>query len=62
MRAEAEAFTPREQEIHIFLKENLTNKEIAERIGISPNTVRNSVSAMLKKRGFKTRVQLQELE
>ena len=58
----SEPFTPREQEIYILLKENLTNKEIAEHIGISPNTVRNAVSSMLKKRGFKTRVQLQELD
>ena len=57
----AEPFTPREVEILILMKESLTNKEIAERIGISPNTVRNAVSAMLKKRGFRTRVQLQEL-
>ena len=59
---ESESFTPGERQILILLKENLTNKEIAERIGISPNTVRNSVSAMLKKRGFKTRVQLQKME
>ena len=56
-----EPFTPREQEIHALLKEHLTNKEIAERMNLSPNTVRNAVSSMLKKRGFKTRIQLQEL-
>ena len=55
-------FTPREHEIHMLLKDNLTNKEIAERLGLSPNTIRNTVSAMLKKRGYKARVQLQNLE
>ena len=54
--------TPREQEIQALLKENLTNKEIAERMGLSPNTVRNAISAMLRKYGFKTRVQLRDLE
>ena len=59
---EPEPFTAREQEIHVLLKGNLTNKQIAEKLGISPNTVRNSVSVMLKKRGFKARIQLQELD
>ena len=60
--AESEPFTPREQEILLLLKRDLTNREIAQQLGISPNTVRNAVSAMLKKRGFKTRIQLQNCD
>ena len=58
---EEQAFTPRETEILRLLKDDLTNKEIALRMNLSPNTIRNNISAMLKKRGFKTRVQLQNL-
>ena len=43
------------------LKQDLTNGEIAQRLYISPNTVRNTVSVMLKKRGMASREQLKAL-
>ena len=59
--AEPAAFTPRERSIHYLLREDLTNKEIAARLNLSPNTVRNIISGMMQKRGVSTRVQLREL-
>ena len=56
------SFSPREEEILSLLKEELTNKEIAKRMNLSPNTVRNTISGMLKKCGFKTRVQLEKMQ
>ena len=55
-------FSPREREILSLLKEELTNKEIAKRMNLSPNTIRNTISGMLRKCGFKTRVQLEKLD
>lgn len=57
----AAAFTPRERDILRYLKQDLTNGEIAQRLYISPNTVRNTVSVMLKKRGMASREQLKAL-
>ena len=54
-------FTPRERDILRYLRQNLTNGEIAEKLYLSPNTVRNTVSAMLKKRGLASREQLKAL-
>ena len=58
---EEEPFTPREKEILALLREGLTNKEIGARMSLSPNTVRNAVSAMLRKRKVETRQQLSRL-
>lgn len=54
-------FTPREQDILRCLRQGLTNKEIAQRLYLSPHTVRNTVSIMLKKRSLASREQLREL-
>ena len=54
-------FTPRERDVLRLLKEDLTNKAIAERLGLSPNTVRNTLSGMLKKKGLSSRDQLKPL-
>lgn len=53
--------TPREKEILEFLKRDMTNKEIAERMYLSPNTVRNVISGMLEKYNFNSREQLKAL-
>ncbi|SHK01853.1 LuxR C-terminal-related transcriptional regulator [Desulforamulus aeronauticus] len=53
--------TPREKEILGLLKMSLTNKEIAERLHLSPNTIRNVISGMLEKCGFASREQLKTL-
>ncbi len=53
--------TPREKEILELLKNNLTNKQIGERLYLSPNTIRNIISSMLEKYGLASREQLKEL-
>lgn len=53
--------TPREKEILGLLKSKMTNKEIAERMHLSPNTIRNVISVMLDKYGFASREQLKTL-
>ena len=54
-------FTPREKEILGYLKQDLTNNEIAQKLYLSPNTVRNTISVMLRKRGMASREQLKGL-
>lgn len=52
-----EPLTQREVEILFLIGEGLTNREIAQRAYLSENTVRNYVSSILRKRGFKNRSQ-----
>lgn len=52
-----EQLTEREYEILTLIGQGLTNKEIAQRIYLSENTVRNYVSSILHKLGFKNRSQ-----
>ena len=47
--------TPREKEIFDLLIDNLTTKEIANRLKISEKTVRNHISNVLQKLGVKGR-------
>ena len=47
--------TPREREICEALAECFTNREIAEQLGISSNTVKNQVHAILKKLRLRSR-------
>lgn len=44
----AAALTPRQKEVMRFLGEGRSNKEIAQRLGISPGTVRLHVASVLK--------------
>ena len=50
--------TPREQEVLLLLLEGHTNKDIAQRLGISDYTARDNVSALLRKNEVKNRAQL----
>ena len=50
--------TPREQEVLLLLLEGHTNKDIAQRLGISDYTARDHVSALLRKNEVKNRTQL----
>ncbi len=50
--------TSLEQELFAFVGEGLTNKEIAERMHLSPGTVRNYVSRLLRKLHVERRAQV----
>ncbi|WP_370182019.1 protein kinase [Rhodococcus wratislaviensis] len=50
--------TPREKEVGKLVAEGLTNKEIAERLVISPRTAEGHVDRILTKTGHRTRAQL----
>ncbi len=49
------SLTPREQEVLHLLAQGLTNKAIAERLVISPNTVKRHLQAIFGKLGVNTR-------
>jgi DNA-binding NarL/FixJ family response regulator len=50
--------TPREQEVLHLVLQGLTNKAIAQRLGISDYTARDHVSSLLRKSEVKNRAQL----
>lgn len=50
-------FSPREQEILIFLAQGYTNKEIARSLDISPNTVKTHLSRVFEKLEVSNRTQ-----
>ncbi len=50
-----QALTPRERQVIQLLSEGLTNKQIGERLVISPNTVKRHVQAIFDKMGVNTR-------
>lgn len=53
-----DALTPREQEILVFIAEGFSNKEIGERLFISPKTVDNHRSNIMKKLGLRSTIEL----
>jgi len=53
----AEDLTPRELEVLQLLAQGLTNKRIAERLGISDHTAKFHVNAILAKLGAETRTE-----
>jgi DNA-binding NarL/FixJ family response regulator len=50
--------TPREREVVNLISEGLSNKEIAERLGIAPYTVRSHVHNLMEKLMLHTRLQI----
>lgn len=50
--------TPREQEVLRELTANRTNREIADTLGISADTVKRHIENMLEKTGYKNRIDL----
>jgi len=53
--------TKRETEILNLVKDGLSNKQIADRLGISSRTVENILRCVYDKTGIKTRLELQKL-
>ena len=56
--ASSAEFTERELEILREMTGGYSNQEIAEKLNISPNVVRNHITNMLEKTGFRSRTQL----
>lgn len=54
-------FSMRESQILELVQRGLTNKEIGQQLGISPNTVRDYISGMLRMHHVSTRVALAAL-
>jgi DNA-binding NarL/FixJ family response regulator len=50
--------THQEQKIVALVAQGLTNKEIAQRLGSSPFTVRNQMKVIMRKLELKSRVQV----
>jgi DNA-binding NarL/FixJ family response regulator len=50
--------THQEQQIVALVAQGLTNKEIAQRLGFSPLTVRNQVKVIMRKLELKNRIQV----
>jgi DNA-binding NarL/FixJ family response regulator len=53
--------TYREKEVLWHLSRGVTNALIAQRMGTSPSTVKNQVSALLAKAGVRNRTELAHL-
>jgi DNA-binding CsgD family transcriptional regulator len=60
-KREALGITPRELEILALIAEGLSNKEIAERVFVSENTVKTHSSRLFDKLGAKRRTQAVQL-
>jgi DNA-binding CsgD family transcriptional regulator len=54
-RARANALTPRETEVLRLVAEPLTNRQIADRLGVSPRTVDAHLRTIYAKLGVKSR-------
>ena len=54
--------TPREIEIAFYAKQGISNKEIAERLFISPETVKKTMKSVFSKLDIKSRRQLEDIE
>lgn len=50
-------FTPREREVLAELAGGLSNKEVAQRLGIEPSTVENHLNHIFRKLGAQNRTQ-----
>lgn len=56
--AAADELTPRQREIAVLVAAGLTNNQIAERMMLAPNTVRNYIGHILQRLNFVSRTQV----
>jgi PAS domain S-box-containing protein len=49
--------TPRQHEVLVLLSEGLTTSQMAERMGLSPQTVQNHIKALLRALGVRSRLE-----
>jgi PAS domain S-box-containing protein len=49
--------TPRQHEVLVLLSEGLTTAQMAERMGLSPQTVQNHIKALLRALGVRSRLE-----
>ncbi|MBW2624902.1 MAG: helix-turn-helix transcriptional regulator [Deltaproteobacteria bacterium] len=61
VRSVLEALTPREQEVTWYTVRGHTNRQIAEVLGISPETVKTHVRHVLEKLGVRSKADLRLL-
>lgn len=61
VRSVLEALTPREQEVTWYTARGYTNRQIAEVLGISPETVKTHVHHVLEKLGVRSKTDLRLL-
>ena len=52
--------SPREQQVAVLIRKNYTNRQIAARLRISPETVKSHVRNTLNKFGLSSKVQLRQ--
>jgi len=57
-RQTSSVLTPREEEVVQLLADGLRNREIAARLGLSDNTVKNYIFRIFEKLGFSNRVEV----
>lgn len=50
--------TRKERQIAVLVAQGMTNKEIAQRLGSSPFTVRNQVKVIIRKLALRNRIQV----
>jgi two-component system, NarL family, nitrate/nitrite response regulator NarL len=55
---EAPALTPREQQIAAAIADGRTNRDIATKLGITEQTVKNHLTSIFEKVGVDNRLQL----
>lgn len=54
------SLSPREQEIAALVRLNYTNRQIAARLAVSPETVKTHVRNMLRKFGLRSKAELRQ--
>jgi two-component system nitrate/nitrite response regulator NarL len=55
---EGQDLSPRETDVALLIAQCQSNKEIAKSLRLDVNTIKNHVSAILTKKGYKSRVQI----